>query len=118
MVNKLNIGLMSLMMTLKLRPYSLLIVLFFCHLSVEKLLKAFVVRNTREFPPKIHNLNRLLELSGVELDNTALKLLDILMIYQIEGRYPNHYPSPPMGDLPNEVLESTKSLLLCLKQRL
>ncbi|KAF0146839.1 MAG: HEPN domain-containing protein, partial [Ignavibacteria bacterium] len=37
--------------------------LFLCHLSIEKLLKAFVVKITNDFPPKTHNLLRLAELA-------------------------------------------------------
>lgn len=92
--------------------------LFFCHLSIEKLLKAFVVKNTQEYPPKIHNLNRLKTLAGIELSQDELTLLDILMIYQIEGRYPDHYPKPPARDFSIQTLSKTKNLLSCLSQKL
>ena len=35
--------------------------LFFCHLSVEKMLKAVVVKNSKTAPPLIHDLVRLAE---------------------------------------------------------
>ena len=41
--------------------------LFFCHLSIEKGLKAHVVKTTGEIPPKSHNLIYLLELADIEL---------------------------------------------------
>jgi len=30
--------------------------LFFCHLSIEKILKALLVKNTKQLAPKSHNL--------------------------------------------------------------
>ncbi|WP_177179661.1 HEPN domain-containing protein [Cyclobacterium xiamenense] len=35
--------------------------MFFCHLVIEKVLKAHVVKETREFAPKSHNLFYLAE---------------------------------------------------------
>ncbi len=35
--------------------------LFFCHLCIEKAIKAHVVRCTQLSPPKIHNLSFLIE---------------------------------------------------------
>ena len=35
--------------------------LFFCHLSIEKAIKAFVVKETKEVPPGSHNLIYLSE---------------------------------------------------------
>ncbi len=35
--------------------------LFFCHLSIEKIIKAHVVKSTNEIPPKSHNLFLLSE---------------------------------------------------------
>ena len=42
--------------------------LFFCHLSVEKLLKALVVKETKEPASYIHDLRRLSEIAKIELD--------------------------------------------------
>lgn len=35
--------------------------LFFCHLVIEKIIKAHVAKDTKNIPPKIHNLNWLLK---------------------------------------------------------
>ncbi|MEW6654049.1 MAG: HEPN domain-containing protein, partial [Bacteroidota bacterium] len=48
--------------------------LFLCHLSVEKLLNAFVVKTTNDFPPKTHNFLRLAELSELKCDDSTLQL--------------------------------------------
>ena len=42
--------------------------LFFAHLAIEKMLKAHVTRQTKEIPPRIHNLIRLAELAKLKLD--------------------------------------------------
>jgi HEPN domain-containing protein len=49
---------------LKSRRY--VYVLFMCQQSLEKLLKALVTARTKEFPPRVHNLARLAELTNLE----------------------------------------------------
>jgi len=92
--------------------------LFFCHLSIEKALKAHVVFITGQIPPKIHNLNRLLEICEISLNDSELQLLDYLMVYQLEGRYPDSYPEMPSESFANELLNQTKLLFQCLKKKL
>jgi HEPN domain-containing protein len=43
-----------------------LYVLFTCQQAIEKMLKALVVKNTGSFPPKIHDLVKLLTIAGIE----------------------------------------------------
>jgi HEPN domain-containing protein len=63
--------------------------LFVGHLSLEKLLKAlFVQNNKNETVPRIHNLVRLAELSGVLLDKEQRFLLDKINDFNIQTRYP------------------------------
>ena len=92
--------------------------LFFCHLTIEKTLKAFVVKITLEVPPKTHNLLRLYELSSLALNDEQVNLLEILMVYQLEGRYPEYHPNPPQIPFAKEILERTKELLICLRKKL
>ena len=66
----------------------LLFGLFFCHLAVEKLLKAHYVRTVEKLAPKTHDLEYLARNSGLELTGEQTDLLDFLMLYQLEGRYP------------------------------
>jgi hypothetical protein len=40
--------------------------IFMCHLTIEKLLKACVTEFTEKFPPKIHELDKLARLAGIE----------------------------------------------------
>jgi hypothetical protein len=39
--------------------------LFFLHLTLEKILKAHVCQNTQDIAPRMYNLVRLAELSGI-----------------------------------------------------
>lgn len=41
--------------------------LFFCHLSIEKFLKAIIVKSTQGSPPLLHDLVRLAERTGIKL---------------------------------------------------
>ncbi len=92
--------------------------LFFCHLTMEKILKAFVVKTTLELPPKSHNLLRLYEIAHLSLADDEIQLLEILMVYQLEGRYPEYYPNLPHFSFANDILTRTKKLLQCLKEKL
>ncbi len=42
--------------------------LFFCHLCLEKILKALVVKKTEQHPPRTHILSSLADTAGVVLD--------------------------------------------------
>ena len=50
--------------------------LFFCHLSIEKLLKAIVVKITGDYPPYTHDLRKLAEIAGMKLNSEQEKILD------------------------------------------
>lgn len=64
--------------------------LFVAHLSIEKVLKAIYIHNTKELvPPRIHNLARLADYAKVKLDKDLERYLIEANIFHIEGRYPN-----------------------------
>ncbi|MBU0488752.1 MAG: HEPN domain-containing protein [Bacteroidetes bacterium] len=92
--------------------------LFFCHLCVEKAIKAHFVRCAKDFPPKSHNLSFLLDKTNLILDEAQLKVCDTLMYYQLEGRYPEHYPKAPSLESAVEVSKQAQSLFLWLKKKL
>jgi HEPN domain-containing protein len=92
--------------------------LFFCHLAVEKMLKALVTGKTRDIPPKSHNLNYLSEIAGIKLADNQYVFMAILMKYQLEGRYPEYYPAIPDQETALDYLRNTKLLLECLRQML
>lgn len=65
--------------------------LFICHLVLEKLIKAFYVKNNdNKIPPKTHNLVRLVQLAQVELEEKHLLFLDEVNDFNIEVRYPEY----------------------------
>jgi len=63
--------------------------LFFAHLALEKLLKAHVTRQTKDVPPRIHNLARLAEIAKLSISSEQSSLLNEFGVYQLEGRYPD-----------------------------
>jgi len=62
--------------------------LFFCHLGIEKMLKALYVRMNSTSPPPIHNLVRLAMESKLTLSGEDLEFLNELLRFNIEARYP------------------------------
>jgi HEPN domain-containing protein len=65
--------------------------LFFTHLTIEKLLKGYWVKDNGEnTPPKIHNLKWLVEQTKLELSEEQLMLLEKMNTFQLEGRYPDY----------------------------
>jgi len=92
--------------------------LFFCHLSIEKILKAHYSKIKKEIPPKTHNLNYLTENSDLVLSPDQVNFLGILMKYQLEGRYPENTISSPSVKTVEEYLSKTKELFEWLKNQL
>ena len=72
-----------------LQTKRLLYVGFMCHQTIEKALKATVFQATGTAPPKIHNLIRLSELSGLReaLSEEQREFLRYLNPMNIEARY-------------------------------
>ncbi len=62
--------------------------LFFMHLALEKLLKAYVCKSTNALAPKSHNLRRLAELASIQIPAEMLKSTAKLNEFNLEGRYP------------------------------
>jgi len=92
--------------------------LFFCHLVIEKALKAHVVKVTGQIPPKTHNLIYLLELSDIDIGDNNEDLLGILMKYQLEGRYPDYNSVIPTKEKVSEYFNRTKELLTWIERKL
>ncbi len=92
--------------------------MFFCHLCIEKIMKALVVKQTENIPPKTHDLFYLADIAKIDLTEAQSDFMQILMKYQLEGRYPEHYPKSPSGHKINEYLYQTKNLLQCFSRML
>lgn len=63
--------------------------LFLGHLVIEKLLKALAAKNEKAIP-KTHNLNKLADSFGMEIDESTKDLFDIITSFNIEARYPDY----------------------------
>jgi len=61
---------------------------FFLQQAVEKTLKALLVRETHSVPPRIHNLQKLAGLCGLDLTSDQTELLEDLNGLYLESRYP------------------------------
>lgn len=92
--------------------------LFFCHLVIEKAIKAYYVKKKCDVAPRSHNLINLSEEAGLEFDDDSQIFLGILMKYQLEGRYPDYNPILPDLNRVDGYLNKTKDLLQWLKMKL
>ena len=61
--------------------------LFYCHLTLEKLLKGLVVLHTKDHAPYIHNLVRLSETAELLLTLAEKEQLTTINQFNISGRY-------------------------------
>lgn len=65
--------------------------LFVAQLSLEKLLKAFWVRdNDVHFPPKTHDLNKIAKETNLQLIDADKEFLAEVSAFNIEARYPDY----------------------------
>ena len=92
--------------------------LFFCHLTIEKLLKAIYVNLFKDNAPKTHRLFYFIEKCNIEPDEDTINFLGVLMKYQLEGRYPDYDPGTITKMKANEYLQKTKGLFTWLTAKL
>jgi len=92
--------------------------LFFCHLVIEKAIKAHYVKSTGNVAPRTHNLINLSETAGLTYTDDTQIFLGILMKYQLQGRYPDYNPVLPDLIRVREYFDKTKNLLQWLKMKL
>ena len=82
---KYDLSVANAMLKSKKYPYAL----FMGHLSLEKLLKAFVVKRTKAHAPFSHSLPYLAEKSGVKIPERIVDKLREFMEFHFEARYPD-----------------------------
>ena len=90
---------------------------FFCHLSIEKALKACIVEYADIFPPKSHNLIRLAKQAKIELPAELSHFLDSLSKESVHTRYPEDLDSFTKN-IAGTCLLQTEKVLLWLQQKL
>ena len=94
-------------------------VLFMCHLSVEKLLKALYEAVLEKIPPKTHNLIYLSKSIGFEIPEKFLGTIESLNDLSIVTRYPEDMDSLIKAfkkERVAEYLNRTKALLRWLRK--
>ncbi|MCK9401744.1 MAG: HEPN domain-containing protein [Bacteroidales bacterium] len=64
--------------------------LFFGHMVLEKILKALVVNETKKHAPYTHDLVKLYNHTGMELDNSTKDLLYGVNKFNLKARYPEY----------------------------
>lgn len=92
--------------------------LFFCHLCIEKILKAHNVQSTRSPASRTHNLFLLLSKTSLDQQKVSEELLTSLMEYQLEGRYPEDIAVLPSQEQTENVYRRTEELLEWLARQL
>ena len=92
--------------------------LFFCHLVIEKGLKAHYVKKVRSIAPRSHNLVYLSDKTNLKFDDETEIFLGILMKYQLQGRYPDYNPKIPEKNVVENYLHKTEELLRWLEKKL
>jgi len=61
--------------------------LFLGHIVIEKLLKAFVVKETAKHPPFSHDLTRLADISKLNFSKEQLDWMDTITTFNLNARY-------------------------------
>ncbi|OIO38834.1 MAG: hypothetical protein AUJ72_01860 [Candidatus Omnitrophica bacterium CG1_02_46_14] len=61
--------------------------LFFCHLTIEKLLKGLVVQETKTPAPHTHDLIKLAHLARIDLSSEQAEQFNEISTFNIVGRY-------------------------------
>lgn len=100
-----------------LRSRRYVYVIFFCHLCLEKALKACVAEFRDEFPPYTHSLAYLLEIAKLEPPEELSDFIYKLSRLSVATRYPkdlNQFQRPQA----KEYLEKTREVFAWIRQRL
>ncbi len=91
-----------------------LYVLFCCQQAIEKALKALIIQQTGNLPPRVHNLIQLTESINIDLPVDKRKFLGELTAYYIQSRYPDEIrkmSSTIKKDLAEKTLEQTETIV-------
>lgn len=96
--------------------------LFFAHLVLEKWCKAHWVKdNANDYPPKTHNLVRLVQETKLDLSDDNLAFLEQFNDFQLEGRYPDYLFSIQKKctfAYTEALLNRVKTIVSCLQKKM
>lgn len=93
--------------------------LFLCHLSIEKKLKALIVKQTNTAPPFTHDLVRLSQLSTREITQKHKESLAEINTFNIAARYDDYklsFSKKATKSFTEKYLNYTKEILLWLQK--
>ncbi len=96
-----------------------LYVVFMCHLSIEKMLKAIAAEVTGRTPPKTHNLLFLTKLAGINFPEKLFEFISKINNVSIVTRYPedfNKLVESYQEGIMSAYLKETKEVITWLKQ--
>ncbi|MBN1592973.1 MAG: HEPN domain-containing protein [Candidatus Coatesbacteria bacterium] len=91
---------------------------FFCHLAIEKTLKAAVIAETGNVAPKTHNLRYLSGQAGLPAGGREFEFISILSDVSVPTRYPEdlgHSLSGYTEDVVRDYLERTREAIDWIK---
>jgi len=96
--------------------------LFYCHLFLEKIIKALVVKDTGKTAPFGHKLTRLVKfISSVNFTPEQLDLLDEVTAFNIKARYEDYkfaVHKKATQEYTQDYLTKTKAFYLWLQEKL
>ena len=96
---------------------------FMAHQAIEKILKAYFIKNTDEVAPFSHSLSYIAKKAGLyqNFSENQKNFIDLLEPLNIEARYPSH-KEQLLASLTesrcNEILKKSKELHSWIKQKL
>ncbi len=93
--------------------------LFIGHLMIEKLLKAYYAQVKDEFPPFIHNLLRLAEMSNLNISEEQKIDLITITAFNIQGRYDDYkmsFQKKCTSEFTNKWIDKLKEIRLWIRE--
>jgi len=94
--------------------------LFFCHLSLEKIIKGLLIKAIKEAAPKMHDLDRLSFLAKIKLTDEEKEYLRHINQFNISGRYEDYkyqFYKICTKEYTEKWFRISKKLLKCLKEK-
>ncbi|MEA3333546.1 MAG: HEPN domain-containing protein [Pseudomonadota bacterium] len=95
--------------------------LFIGHLVIEKLLKAFYVKNNCEEVPRTHDLLKLADKAKLDLHEEQKDFLDEVTTFNIKARYPdykNRFQKKATSRFTGDYIKKIKEFRLWILNRL
>lgn len=95
--------------------------LFYCHLFLEKTLKALYLKKKKKTPPYTHKLVRLALLSNIKLDQLKKDQFDEITTFNLEARYDDYksqFFKKAVKNYAQKYLKISKKIYLWLSKKI